>query len=59
MADIAIGGAIAALRFETAYQVRAAAMQRQTQELQGDLALKLIEASAIDPAVGGNIDLLI
>jgi hypothetical protein len=63
MAGIAgIGGAITGiqnLKFEAEYQARVLATQKDVMELQGKMALQLIQSSGIDPAVGGNLNIQI
>ena len=50
----AVGGfsGIQELRFAAEYQARVAALQKDAANLQGELALKLIESAVIEPNSG-------
>ncbi|MCC6145870.1 MAG: hypothetical protein IT368_18840 [Candidatus Hydrogenedentes bacterium] len=61
MAGIAgVAGAVSgiqSLKFEAEYQARVLATQKDVMELQGNMALQLIQSAGVDPAVGGNINI--
>ena len=54
-----IGAGIEAIRLETEFQALALRRQVDVLNLQGDLAMRLIESAVItDPSVGQNLDVL-
>lgn len=54
-----IGAGIEAIRLQTEFQALAIRRQVDTLNLQGDLALQLIQSAVVsDPSVGQNLDVL-
>ncbi len=53
----AVGGGMSSAQLEAEYAVRVAALQKNAIDTAGDMALKLIQSAAVDPATGGNINL--
>ena len=58
LASVTGNGGIQAVKLQTEYAIRAAKMQQDAMNLQGDLAMKLIQTATADPAVGQNLNLL-
>ncbi len=57
MAEITGLSAVSGSQFQAEFQARVASLQKDAAELEGELALKLIESASIDPAVGRQLDI--
>ncbi len=55
----AAAGSVSSLQFQTELTARVASMQKDAVDMQGDMAMKLIEAASTTPQVGSQLNITI